>query len=67
MVSVEQKYNTTKVKHLSWLIDSGCTNQITVDVRLFRKLDRNYESKVRIANGEYMEIEEEREIEVETI
>ncbi|KAL8128314.1 hypothetical protein AgCh_015053 [Apium graveolens] len=35
----------------SWLIDSGCTNHMTYDQDLFRDLDTNYTTKVRIGNG----------------
>ena len=59
--------NTTKVNDLSWLIDSGCTNHMTADLRLFKELDRNYMSKVRIANGDYMKVEEKGAIAVETM
>ena len=67
MVSVQQVSNTTKVNNSSWLIDSGCTNHMSIDVRLFKELERSYESKVRIANGKYMKVEGKWEIEVETM
>ncbi|KAA3488326.1 golgin subfamily A member 3-like [Gossypium australe] len=35
----------------SWLIDSGCTNYMTSDESIFRKIDTSFASKVRIRNG----------------
>jgi hypothetical protein len=40
-----------------WLIDSGCTNHITNDRKLFRKLDKIVISKVRIGNGAHLKLE----------
>ncbi|XP_016669911.2 uncharacterized protein [Gossypium hirsutum] len=40
----------------SWLVDSGCTNHITFDEKLFKDLDRSLKSKVNIGNGEYLEV-----------
>lgn len=38
----------------SWLVDSGCTNDMTSDEKLFRELDRSVKSRVRIENREYL-------------
>ena len=35
----------------NWLIDSGCTNHMTFDQKLFKELDKTAVSKVRIRNG----------------
>ncbi|RVW87522.1 Retrovirus-related Pol polyprotein from transposon RE1 [Vitis vinifera] len=40
----------------TWLIDSGCTNHMTYDQGLFKKLDKTVTSKVRIGNGAYLAI-----------
>jgi len=40
----------------TWLIDSGCTHHMTHDKDMFVKLDRTHSSKVRIGNGEYIEV-----------
>ena len=32
MATIEEMCNTTKVNDSSWLIDSGCTNHMTVDL-----------------------------------
>lgn len=45
---------TSKSSSESWLIDSGCTNHMTSDEKLFRELDRSLKSRVRIENGEYL-------------
>ena len=49
-------YFASKNTSKSWLIDSGCTNHITYDQELFRELDKNTISKVRIVNGEYISV-----------
>ncbi|XP_047267465.1 uncharacterized protein LOC124897906 [Capsicum annuum] len=38
----------------SWLIDSGYTNHMTSDEKLFRELDKSVKSRVKIENGEYL-------------
>lgn len=40
-----------------WLVDSGCTNHMTGDERLFSNLDKSVKSKVGIGNGERIEVE----------
>ncbi|TXG48688.1 hypothetical protein EZV62_024563 [Acer yangbiense] len=40
----------------AWLIDSGCTNYMTYDVGFFKELDRSYTSKVKIGNGDYVDV-----------
>ena len=54
MAMVEQECNLTEVRTSTWLIDSGCTNHMSADLSIFKNLDRNYVSKVRVANGEYV-------------
>ena len=41
----------------SWLVDSGCTNHMTSDEKLFRNLDKSIKSRVRIGNGEHLAVE----------
>ena len=41
----------------SCLVDSGCTNYMTSDEKLFRNLDKLIESRVRIGNGEHLVVE----------
>ena len=40
---------------------------MTADLRLFKDLDTNFLSKVRVGNGEYMKVEGKCAIEVESI
>ena len=40
-----------------WLVDSGCTNHMTGNEGLFSNLDKSVKSKVRIGNGERIEVE----------
>ena len=40
----------------SWLIDSGCTNHMCPNEAWFKKLDRTYNSRVRIGNGDFLEV-----------
>ena len=40
-----------------WLVDSGCTNHMTSDEKLFINLDKSIKSRVRIGNGQHLAIE----------
>jgi len=40
----------------TWLIDSGCTHQMTHDKGMFVKLDKTHFLKLRIGNGDYIEV-----------
>ena len=40
----------------TWLIDSGYTNHMTYDQRLFKELNKTITSKVRIGNGAYLAV-----------
>ncbi|XP_052490862.1 uncharacterized protein LOC128043079 [Gossypium raimondii] len=40
----------------SWLIDSGCTNHMTYNKKLFEELRNTEVKRVRIGNGEYLEV-----------
>ncbi|EOY27496.1 Uncharacterized protein TCM_029332 [Theobroma cacao] len=39
-----------------WLIDNGCSNHMTGDVRNFTFLDKSFRSKVEIGSGVYLKI-----------
>ncbi|CAL5403595.1 unnamed protein product [Camellia sinensis] len=39
-----------------WFVDSGCTNHMTYDKELFKELDRTKISKVKVGNGEFIEV-----------
>jgi len=60
-------YNSAEATDSSWLIDSGCTNNMTTNLSLFRDLDKSYLSEVRIGNGDFVKVEGKRAIEVETL
>src|SRR3990170_102733 len=50
----------------NWLIDSGCTNHMTHDGKLFTELDRNITSKVKIGNGTHLKVESKGTVAIET-
>ncbi|GKU88429.1 hypothetical protein SLEP1_g2697 [Rubroshorea leprosula] len=50
----------------SWLIDNGCTNHMTPNAAIFKSLDKKYNSKVRLGNGELMEVKGKGVAAVET-
>jgi len=49
-------FSTGNSSNDSWLIDSGCTNHMTNNQDLFKELDRMTISKVKIGNGDYIDI-----------
>jgi len=49
-----------------WLVDSGCTNHMTHDQEVFRKLDKSQVSKVRIGNGDFITVEGKGTIAIES-
>ncbi|XP_048140232.1 uncharacterized protein LOC125316265 [Rhodamnia argentea] len=50
----------------SWLVDSGCTNHMTSDEKLFIDLDKSLKSRVRIGNGEYLEVKGKGTVAIES-
>ncbi|GAA0169216.1 hypothetical protein LIER_40722 [Lithospermum erythrorhizon] len=48
--------NEVTTAQVIWLVDSGCTNHLTGDKELFRELDKSQVSKVRIGNGEHIDV-----------
>ena len=40
----------------AWLIDSGCTHHMTHDKNMFVKLNGTHHSKVKIGNGDYIDV-----------
>ncbi|XP_012448542.1 uncharacterized protein LOC105771679 [Gossypium raimondii] len=50
----------------SWLVDSGCTNYMTCDEKLFKDIDRLLKSRVRIGNGEYLEVKGKSTVVIES-
>ncbi|XP_039169760.1 uncharacterized protein LOC120293987 [Eucalyptus grandis] len=45
------------VENSTWLIDSGCTNNMTSNLELFKSKNKTVKSKVRIGNGQHIEVQ----------
>ena len=39
-----------------WLLDSGCTNHMSPNLGIFRNLDNEGATKVKVGNGEMLEV-----------
>ncbi|XP_048135638.1 uncharacterized protein LOC125315239 [Rhodamnia argentea] len=50
-------YSGSPVENDAWLVDSGCTNHMTSNLKSFRSLDKSVGSKVRIGNGQDIEVQ----------
>jgi len=50
----------------TWLIDSGCTNHMTPNEKLFTKINRDFKVPIRVGNGAVMMSEGKGDIEVMT-
>ena len=50
----------------TWLIDSGCTNHMTPELSYFRELDQSYKSKVKIGNGDLVDVKGKGVVAIET-
>ena len=50
----------------TWLIDSGCTNHMTPELSYFRELDWSYKSKMKIRNGNLVNVKGKGVVVVET-
>ncbi|XP_031283970.1 uncharacterized protein LOC116142693 [Pistacia vera] len=49
-----------------WLIDSGCTNHMTLNASNFMSLDKGYQSKVKVGNGELLEVKGKGDVAIQT-
>ncbi|KAG6496746.1 hypothetical protein ZIOFF_044618 [Zingiber officinale] len=47
----------TSVTRRSWLVDSGCTHHMSYDEKSFAILDQSFYAKVKIKNGDYIDVE----------
>ncbi|XP_022720787.1 uncharacterized protein LOC111278414 [Durio zibethinus] len=65
IVGTDRTYNVGTVSNLvtwrrtsssAWLIDSGCTHHMASDINMFKELDKICTSKVRIDNGDFIEV-----------
>ena len=50
----------------NWLIDSGCTNHMTHEGKIFTEIDRNIISRVKIGNGTHLKVEGKGTVAIET-
>lgn len=55
----------TGVIRRSWLVDSGCTHHMSYDEKSFANLDRSFRAKVKIGNGDYINVEGRGDIAVD--
>jgi len=53
---VATRFATSNSSSDSWLIDSGCTNHMTNNLKLFKELDKTIVSEVKIGNGDFMSV-----------
>ncbi|XP_040947456.1 uncharacterized protein [Gossypium hirsutum] len=45
-----------------WLLDSGCTNHMSLDATIFKTLDRSCKTKVKVGNGQFIKAEEKGDV-----
>lgn len=50
----------------TWLVDSGCSNHMTYEEKIFRDLDKSYASKVRVGNGAWVDVKGKGTININT-
>ena len=67
MAMAEPNYSKIEVKSSNRLVDSGCTNHMTADVKMFKTLDSCYESRVKVANGQYVNVEGKGNVDIKTV
>ncbi|KAL1191258.1 hypothetical protein V5N11_001492 [Cardamine amara subsp. amara] len=58
--------NQEEIRERTWLIDSGCTNHMTPNERIFVKIDTSIKVPIRVGNGAVMISKGKRDIEVMT-
>ena len=56
----------SKISSNAWLIDSGCTHHMASEISMFKELDITCTSKVRIGNGDFIEVKGKGVVAVET-
>ncbi|GKV36596.1 hypothetical protein SLEP1_g44708 [Rubroshorea leprosula] len=56
MASKVEKNCVATVNGDLWLIDSGCTNHMTPNLSIFKSIDKSYSSKVRLGNGDLVQV-----------
>ena len=63
---VATRFATSNSSSDSWLIDSGCTNHMTNDLKLFKELDKTIVFKVKIGNGDFILVKGKGTIAIES-
>ena len=51
----------------AWLIDNDCTHHMTFDEHMFKELDRTCTLKVKIDNGDHIEIKGKQVVSIKTL
>jgi transposase InsO family protein len=49
-----------------WLLDSGCTHHMTANSDIFVEMNNGYKSRVKVGNGEYVEVKGIGKVSVQT-
>lgn len=65
-IFVARFFTTTKTSSDSWLINSGCTNYMTNNEKLFRELGKTIISKVKIENCDFILVKGKWTISIES-
>lgn len=60
-------FAASNISSNSWLIDSGCTNHMTNDKKLFKELDKSIVSKVKIGNGDFIPVKGKGTVVIESL
>ena len=50
----------------AWLIDSGCTHHMTTDLSIFQHIEKSSNSRVKLGNGEYVDVKGKGTIAINT-
>ncbi|KAH1107330.1 hypothetical protein J1N35_011098 [Gossypium stocksii] len=56
MFSAEATSSLTVLKRNGkhWLVDSGCTSHLTSNASIFKNIDKSFNSKNKVGNGQYI-------------
>ena len=58
--------NVKYVKLNVWMVDNGCSNHMTHEAAIFKNSDKSFKTKVKLGNGEYINVKGKGVIVVET-
>ena len=48
------------------MVNSGCSNHMTNDVNIFKNLENSFKSRVKLGNGEYINVKGKGAITIKT-